>query len=91
MTKISPLKAIRLKCLDCSAGQPKEVKLCRAIDCSLYPFRMGKNPNRARVGNGKGDFIKNSPTESKISEVKQDKSLITQLEGDNSIRQKIIS
>ena len=39
-----PLKAIRLKCLDCSAGQPKEVRLCPAINCALWPYRMGKRP-----------------------------------------------
>lgn len=40
----SPIKAIRLKCLDCSALQESEVKLCPVTDCPLYEFRMGKNP-----------------------------------------------
>lgn len=48
---ITPLKSIRLKCLDCSAGHPKVVKLCPVTDCSLYPFRFGKNPNRKGIGN----------------------------------------
>ncbi len=38
------LKVIRLKCLDCVCWQEKEVKLCPADDCILYPFRMGRNP-----------------------------------------------
>ena len=42
----SPMKAIRAKCLDCCIGQREEVKLCPAKDCPLYPFRLGKNPNR---------------------------------------------
>lgn len=40
----SPIKAIRLKCLDCSAGQPSEVGLCPVVDCPLWNFRLGKNP-----------------------------------------------
>ena len=45
----SPIKAIRAKCLDCCIGQREEVKLCPAKDCPLWPFRLGKNPNRKRV------------------------------------------
>ena len=41
---LRPLKAIRIKCLDCSAGQPKEVRLCPSHDCALWPYRMGKRP-----------------------------------------------
>ena len=44
----SPIKAIKAKCLDCCCGQREEVKLCPAVDCPLYPFRLGKNPNRSR-------------------------------------------
>lgn len=44
--KISPIKAIRLKCLDCSNGSANEVKLCNIERCPLYQFRFGKNPNR---------------------------------------------
>ena len=45
---MSPIKAIRAKCLDCCCDQLSEVKLCPAVDCPLYPFRLGKNPNRSR-------------------------------------------
>lgn len=56
---ISPLKAIRLKCLDCSGNQPLEVRLCCAVDCALWPFRAGRHPytqkTRERAGfSGKG-------------------------------------
>ena len=44
--RIPPLKAIRLKCLDCCCGSSNEVKLCTATSCALYPFREGVNPNR---------------------------------------------
>ncbi len=53
--RITPLKAIRLKCLDCCCGSAHEVKLCTAEKCPLYLFRLGKNPNRTGIG-GNGSF-----------------------------------
>ena len=46
--KVSALKAIRLKCLDCSAGSPVEVRNCELKHCALWPYRFGKNPNRPK-------------------------------------------
>lgn len=40
----NPLKAIRLKCLECSAGSSNEVENCVMPDCTLYPYRFGKRP-----------------------------------------------
>lgn len=46
-TKVmTPMKAIRAKCLDCCGGQYSEVKMCPCTNCPLYDFRLGKNPNR---------------------------------------------
>jgi hypothetical protein len=42
MKKITRAKAIRLKCLDCSNYQYKEVRLCPVTDCSLWPYRYGR-------------------------------------------------
>lgn len=42
---MTPIQAIRAKCLDCCCCQVNEVKLCTAIRCPLWPFRLGKNPN----------------------------------------------
>lgn len=47
---LSPLKAIRAKCLDCAADQPQEVRLCPCEACPLFPYRMGHNPNRKGIG-----------------------------------------
>lgn len=58
MKKVTPLKAIRLKCLDCSAGSRHEVKHCVIPDCPLYAFRMGKNPN---IKNRKGNISNLKP------------------------------
>jgi len=46
---LSPTKAIREKCLECSCWQNEEVKECPATDCALYPFRFGKDPGRKKV------------------------------------------
>jgi len=44
MSTLTPMKAIRAKCLDCSGNQPKEVRLCPVTTCALWPYRMGKRP-----------------------------------------------
>ena len=45
---MTPMKAIRAKCLDCCCGSANEVRLCTAESCALHPFRLGKNPYRAK-------------------------------------------
>lgn len=45
-TRVSPLRALRLKCLDCCNSSAQEVRLCTAVDCPSWPFRMGRNPWR---------------------------------------------
>jgi hypothetical protein len=44
---MSPMEAIRARCLDCCAGSSDEVRKCVAIACPSWPFRTGKNPWRA--------------------------------------------
>jgi hypothetical protein len=41
---LTPIKAIRAKCLDCSAGSDSEVRSCTISACPLWPYRMGKRP-----------------------------------------------
>ena len=38
------VQAVRRKCIDCSAGQPSEVRKCPVVACPLWPFRFGTNP-----------------------------------------------
>jgi len=52
---ISPLRAIRGKCLDCSVGSKKEVRLCPIKDCPLYGYRLGHNPKRKGIGRTGGN------------------------------------
>ncbi len=51
----TPLKTIRLKCLDCSCGQPREVRLCPVEQCPLWPYRMGVRPGHRRAGEANED------------------------------------
>ena len=44
MTKLTPMKAIRAKCLDCCAGQVAEVRRCELENCPLFRYRFGKRP-----------------------------------------------
>lgn len=44
---MSPVEAIRQKCLDCAIYQPSEIRACEALKCPLWPFRAGKHPYTA--------------------------------------------
>ena len=46
MKVLTPIKAIRAYCIECSGGMTKEVKLCPVEKCPLFPYRMGKRPNK---------------------------------------------
>ncbi len=47
---LTPLKAIRLKCLDCCLGSSHEVRLCPCKDCPHYPYRFGRRPKGEKAG-----------------------------------------
>ena len=61
--RMSPLKLIRQKCLECTNFQIAEVANCPIPECVLYGFRMGKNP----FMKGKGGNISNLTRKSKTS------------------------
>ena len=44
MKNVTPMKAIRAKCLDCSCGSKNEVRFCSVQKCPLYAYRFGKRP-----------------------------------------------
>jgi hypothetical protein len=43
---MSPLQALRARCLDCCGGSAQEVAKCMALRCPSWPYRMGTNPHR---------------------------------------------
>jgi hypothetical protein len=46
---MTPMMAIRAKCLDCCAGLAQEVRYCVSTGCPSWPYRMGSNPFRPPV------------------------------------------
>lgn len=39
---MTPLQAIRKKCLECMNDQPSLIRDCHQSDCILHPYRMGR-------------------------------------------------
>ena len=50
---LTPRRAIRLKCFDCSGWQWNEVKLCPITYCPLWPYR-NDGPPKGRVDDKAG-------------------------------------
>ena len=44
--RLTPLKALRLECLDRCRGSSYVVSKCDISDCALHYYRYGKNPKR---------------------------------------------
>ena len=54
---MTPMKAIRLKCLDCMNGSHHEIRLCPCVKCPLYLYRFGKRPKTDRdTGEGANEL-----------------------------------
>lgn len=59
-TKRELLKIIRGKCLDCCCGQDGAVRACTTPLCSLFPYRMGTDPERHHVSDAqKARLVRN--------------------------------
>ena len=52
----TPIKAIRKKCLDCTCGQIVEIRECPIIECALYPYRMGRRPDKVTIDTLEGYY-----------------------------------
>lgn len=52
---MTPLKAIRAKCLEC-AGNFIAVNKCGDSGCSLFPYHLGHDPARRGIGGGLSNF-----------------------------------
>lgn len=62
MTKLTPMKAIRAKCLDCCCGQINEVRQCTVKNCPLYTYRMGHRPKEDSYTSDGTYVEKHAPT-----------------------------
>ena len=49
MAKLTPMKAIRKKCLECCCGQIKEVRECNMKSCALHAYRSGHRPKTEKL------------------------------------------
>ena len=67
-TKKNILKAIRQNCIDCSAGSYKEVEECDMMNCPLFPYRKGNDPNPARRSKNRACGGMKNATEKEIKE-----------------------
>lgn len=60
MENNTPMRSIRLKCLDCMCGSSAEVRRCPLTDCALYPYRLGHRPKPdASTGRQEADSAHN--------------------------------
>ena len=48
---LTPMKAIRAKCVNCCCGDYREVRECKIDTCPLHPYRHGHRPKEAPVNN----------------------------------------
>jgi len=58
--RMSPLMAIRARCLDCCSFQYAEVNRCPVKDCPLYHFRSGKNNTGGKDRKDSEDYDENA-------------------------------
>jgi hypothetical protein len=47
--RLNRRKAIRWKCVDCSAGSYSEVRNCTFTDCPLHPYRSGQGKQNPKL------------------------------------------
>ena len=56
---MTPMKAIRLNCLECVGWKHSEVTKCEIDTCCFYSYRFGKKPDQVGKGcENKGAFKK---------------------------------
>ncbi len=56
--RLTPIKAIRANCIECSGGSLREVRECHITDCALWPYRMGTHPERKGMGGNIANLTK---------------------------------
>ncbi len=48
--KQNPVRAMRSFCLSCMGGDSAQVRKCTSPACSLFPYRLNRNPFTDRKG-----------------------------------------
>jgi hypothetical protein len=60
---ITPTRAIRIHCIDCSGGSMADARNCEIETCPLWPYRMGKNPRSLQTNEPAGHVHDGNDTE----------------------------
>jgi hypothetical protein len=69
---MSPLQALRARCVDCCGYQEKEVALCPAVECPSWPFRMGTDPWRKPASEARREAARRTMSQINSRRRKQD-------------------
>ena len=70
---MSPLKALRLRCIDCYGGCLKSVRCCTATDCPSWPFRMGQSPWRKELSQERKEQLRRLGAETAATRITDQK------------------
>ena len=70
---MSPLKALRLRCIDCYGGSLKSVRGCTSTDCPSWPFRMGRNPWRKELSQERKEQLRRLGAETAATRITDQK------------------
>jgi hypothetical protein len=72
-TPMSPLKALRLRCIDCYGGCLKSVRCCTATDCPSWPFRLGHSPWRKELSQERKEQLRRLGAETAATRITDQK------------------
>ena len=72
-TPMSPLKALRLRCIDCYGGSLKSVRGCASTDCPSWPFRLGHSPWRKELSQERKEQLRRLGAETAATRITDQK------------------
>lgn len=70
---LTPIRAIRIKCLECAGNKPSLVRRCDSQGCPLHTYRLGRNPKRAGIGGKTSHSTQESHTQVGVLEGNSDR------------------
>ena len=70
---MSPLKALRLRCIDCYGGSLKSVRDCTSTDCPSWPFRLGHSPWRKELSQERREQLRRLGAETAATRITDQK------------------
>jgi hypothetical protein len=70
---MSPLKALRLRCIDCYGGCLKSVRGCTSTDCPSWPFRLGHSPWRKELSQERKEQLRRLGAETAATRITDQK------------------